>query len=166
MIVVNSIRIILWNSGRKSIGESLYSVLSDRSSPIVLIINETDAFRDLKTDDFVLIGKQHSAGGKTQGLCIYVSECLQSFSRSWETDWSYAGYLKFPRAMVAGDLDFESTASVVDPNDGMLAEAEKSQFIFIGFFGTYRSPSLENTCLLYTSPSPRDQRGSRMPSSA
>ena len=25
---------------------------------------------------------------------------------------------------------------------------------------------LEKTCLLYTSPSPRDQRGSRMPSSA
>ena len=28
------------------------------------------------------------------------------------------------------------------------------------------SPSTYNTCLLYTSPSPRDQRGSRMPSSA
>ena len=27
-------------------------------------------------------------------------------------------------------------------------------------------PSLSCTCLLYTSPSPRDQRGSRMPSSA
>ena len=27
-------------------------------------------------------------------------------------------------------------------------------------------PDLLNTCLLYTSPSPRDQRGSRMPSSA
>ena len=26
--------------------------------------------------------------------------------------------------------------------------------------------AIENTCLLYTSPSPRDQRGSRMPSSA
>ena len=26
--------------------------------------------------------------------------------------------------------------------------------------------SLQNGCLLYTSPSPRDQRGSRMPSSA
>ena len=26
--------------------------------------------------------------------------------------------------------------------------------------------SFDNTCLLYTSPSPRDQRGSRMPSSA
>ena len=28
------------------------------------------------------------------------------------------------------------------------------------------SSSLDKTCLLYTSPSPRDQRGSRMPSSA
>ena len=28
----------------------------------------------------------------------------------------------------------------------------------------YRTPNLD--CLLYTSPSPRDQRGSRMPSSA
>ena len=27
-------------------------------------------------------------------------------------------------------------------------------------------PTRINTCLLYTSPSPRDQRGSRMPSSA
>ena len=28
------------------------------------------------------------------------------------------------------------------------------------------TPTLSGTCLLYTSPSPRDQRGSRMPSSA
>ena len=34
-------------------------------------------------------------------------------------------------------------------------------FIHIGFFGDVASD-----CLLYTSPSPRDQRGSRMPSSA
>ena len=31
---------------------------------------------------------------------------------------------------------------------------------------TVRSHDQYNTCLLYTSPSPRDQRGSRMPSSA
>ena len=30
----------------------------------------------------------------------------------------------------------------------------------------FDSPPLGNGCLLYTSPSPRDQRGSRMPSSA
>ena len=34
----------------------------------------------------------------------------------------------------------------------------------IGFTGG--TPDLPSTCLLYTSPSPRDQRGSRMPSSA
>ena len=32
--------------------------------------------------------------------------------------------------------------------------------------GTTEEPSRLVTCLLYTSPSPRDQRGSRMPSSA
>ena len=32
--------------------------------------------------------------------------------------------------------------------------------------GTATFMILGNTCLLYTSPSPRDQRGSRMPSSA
>ena len=34
----------------------------------------------------------------------------------------------------------------------------------VGFFGS--GVSAANDCLLYTSPSPRDQRGSRMPSSA
>ena len=31
---------------------------------------------------------------------------------------------------------------------------------------TYHTRQLREACLLYTSPSPRDQRGSRMPSSA
>ena len=30
----------------------------------------------------------------------------------------------------------------------------------------YKATAIQHTCLLYTSPSPRDQRGSRMPSSA
>ena len=34
------------------------------------------------------------------------------------------------------------------------------------FLGTANITALSFTCLLYTSPSPRDQRGSRMPSSA
>ena len=32
--------------------------------------------------------------------------------------------------------------------------------------GSYKRNGEKNICLLYTSPSPRDQRGSRMPSSA
>ena len=34
------------------------------------------------------------------------------------------------------------------------------------YYPIYGSSELEKDCLLYTSPSPRDQRGSRMPSSA
>ena len=37
--------------------------------------------------------------------------------------------------------------------------------IFLSIF-LFASPGLLGYCLLYTSPSPRDQRGSRMPSSA
>ena len=33
-------------------------------------------------------------------------------------------------------------------------------------YGQYQSGGSFQTCLLYTSPSPRDQRGARMPSSA
>ena len=40
---------------------------------------------------------------------------------------------------------------------------DEDKFI-LAFFGTNRGGA--NICLLYTSPSPRDQRGSRMPSSA
>ena len=35
-----------------------------------------------------------------------------------------------------------------------------------GFFYDYKDLQQSKICLLYTSPSPRDQRGSRMPSSA
>ena len=39
----------------------------------------------------------------------------------------------------------------------------RADFIVVPFA---TQPDLAHTCLLYTSPSPRDQRGSRMPSSA
>ena len=50
---------------------------------------------------------------------------------------------------------------------GYIALAEQRKSVFSGDAGT--SISFDggyDTCLLYTSPSPRDQRGSRMPSSA
>ena len=47
-----------------------------------------------------------------------------------------------------------------DPADGAFFVGKKS--VFNKTPGMYKSEA----CLLYTSPSPRDQRGSRMPSSA
>ena len=52
------------------------------------------------------------------------------------------------------------------------AHLRKSDSIIAELIDQYEEPPLHSkgelfeTCLLYTSPSPRDQRGSRMPSSA
>ena len=53
--------------------------------------------------------------------------------------------------VMASTFTFENTQSIID-----FIEQDQKR----GEYGRY------GTCLLYTSPSPRDQRGSRMPSSA
>ena len=51
--------------------------------------------------------------------------------------------------------------------DGLLVEGANDADAKIAFAGAYAfAPRWSLVCLLYTSPSPRDQRGSRMPSSA
>ena len=47
-----------------------------------------------------------------------------------------------------------------------LSEDVKGGLIRVRTFLDYNARLLREGCLLYTSPSPRDQRGSRMPSSA
>ena len=61
-----------------------------------------------------------------------------------------------------GDLFFK----VFFDNGGTVVE---STFDYVGFWGEYVASGTMNlviTCLLYTSPSPRDRTRSRMPSSA
>ena len=58
------------------------------------------------------------------------------------------------------------------PADALLSETEKREIWHLRSEGLLPSQIAQAigrgapTCLLYTSPSPRDQRGSRMPSSA
>ena len=77
---------------------------------------------------------------------IVVSEALDRISRDQE---DIAGIYK--------RLQFSSVAMLT------LSEGDISE-LHIGLIGTMNALFLN--CLLYTSPSPRDQRGSRMPSSA
>ena len=81
------------------------------------------------------------------------------------TDWSLGGewsldfyvmlsFLMTPRSLVVANLDTPLlTSSAVMPAVG-------------GLRTVFQHVDLYMLCLLYTSPSPRDQRGSRMPSSA
>ena len=52
-----------------------------------------------------------------------------------------------------------------ESNEGDFIRAEKDWSSYLNE-NPDDAAALSNSCLLYTSPSPRDQRGSRMPSSA
>ena len=50
--------------------------------------------------------------------------------------------------------------------DSVIAKVDQNAKYEIRIYESSDAPGCNITCLLYTSPSPRDQRGSRMPSSA
>ena len=67
------------------------------------------------------------------------------------------------------DIENFDIEKLVEATDGFVgAEIEQAVIdaMFIAFDDDSREFTTEDICLLYTSPSPRDQRGSRMPSSA
>ena len=55
---------------------------------------------------------------------------------------------------------------VLEEMDRLWLPVEKSWRLNERHYGALQGLNKAETCLLYTSPSPRDQRGSRMPSSA
>ena len=70
---------------------------------------------------------------------------------------------------ISGSLNRDMTCSPYIPGKGYPVEAKNiKKLLRPKDWNTMRIQAIgkEYTCLLYTSPSPRDQRGSRMPSSA
>ena len=67
----------------------------------------------------------------------------------------------------AGKTPAESSRNTRGPQiKGLLRAREKIAMDYGGDVSRLRDILRASICLLYTSPSPRDQRGSRMPSSA
>ena len=67
-----------------------------------------------------------------------------------------------------GNVDaktFQEKGCIVGVNNASFEVAKGEMLVVMGLSGSGKS-TLLRCCLLYTSPSPRDQRGSRMPSSA
>ena len=60
-----------------------------------------------------------------------------------------------------GDIGFNAAGSALFVGQELLWREQRITMKYSTHYNNY-----PNTCLLYTSPSPRDQRGSRMPSSA
>ena len=83
----------------------------------------------------------------------------------WGLDFLPTGELLFAERLGRFSLLTDAGVSRVDADFANLASGTS------GLLGLVVDPDFEQnrrfyTCLLYTSPSPRDQRGSRMPSSA
>ena len=71
-------------------------------------------------------------------------------------------------ALVAGGHTFGKAHGAADPEkyQGVEPAGASIEEMSTGWKNTYGTGVLDDTCLLYTSPSPRDKRQSRMPSSA
>ena len=106
---------ITWNSGEKSITESLESELIDRRTNKLLTINEA-SFGLADLTRLGLIGVMHD-NPRCKGLSVYISVSLQHYSSYWFSRWTIYGSIHLPKV---GDLEA----------------------LTIGFISFYRSPSL------------------------
>ena len=84
---------------------------------------------------------------------------------------SHAQIVTFNLPGTDGPFDFgDDVGQFIDPVTGLVADfaafVDGSSGDFNATADNFGINAEETGCLLYTSPSPRDQRGSRMPSSA
>ena len=81
-------------------------------------------------------------------------------------------WLRHPLPILDGEIKIPSLTNKVDVYTDeygvphVYAETESDLFFAAGYIAARDRLFQLSICLLYTSPSPRDQRGSRMPSSA
>ena len=85
------------------------------------------------------------------------------------TDWNDAKTAAFQKEIIGFGHNLSATGLFTDAALISLLERHPTEKMDVCTMGEATHPLYPNkfrTCLLYTSPSPRDQRGSRMPSSA
>ena len=156
-----------------------------------LVLTGRDFVNETPVDDFVIIdllSSNRSINRKcmkrdSSAICFYVNQYLKNCFREKRIDIESDGVLLNNTLQ---NLNEENHHFVVlDGSTDLLGRfsAITNKELYLGspfFFGfvkvikhkkwdpnkRFSSHNLKLSCLLYTSPSPRDQRGSRMPSSA
>ena len=185
--VSREIQILRVETGRATLGlieNTARALLENASKPIVDgFSNEepavADFVRDLVDDVVENLGAASPPGVDPTALydvnvilsvdqtvrtpvVVETTPSLLKLLGSVENGWS-------PQGPVRGDFRNISAGSILRANGGYLVLEARDVLNEPGAWRvlvrTLRSKQLE-ICLLYTSPSPRDQRGSRMPSSA
>ena len=143
---------------------------SGEVQPIELLISALNA-ADAEVDKEVLLTRPLDDGGKNYALIpaeidadkdVLLTRPLDDGGKNYELT-----HLVPPSA---SDINIALGAPALNEQGLIEITAEDFEGIAIetvssGSDGTVLTPAID-TCLLYTSPSPRDQRGSRMPSSA
>ena len=162
--------------------QSLFSLASDLDGDSLTIVPESQPPSDVFAYDvdggFTYFPKQGVAVNDAFHYRLFdgqdTSELLSltfdvGDARPIAIDETKVGLVNEPIAatvpqIVSEDGDLATAVNAGGPHHGTVVWAEDGSFTYTpddGFAGT---DSI--SCLLYTSPSPRDQRGSRMPSSA
>ena len=117
-------------------------------------IDSTFSVKSSNPDDINLVGISHSDGPVERTFCFVKSNKF---------------YKRIGRRDTCSQKSYEKTGIILEEsyfqkNADILKDLE-SRFAWVGTVSSI-AKAMCDFCLLYTSPSPRDQRGSRMPSSA
>ena len=106
-------------------------------------------------------------------LLILTLTSLNSFAKETSLESQTSHYTYFDEIRYSAQLNWadlkEKSESGIPPHNLSFYINQAFAFInknFANDFDDFPHPSVYSNCLLYTSPSPRDKRQSRMPSSA
>ena len=150
--------------------EDVFVEIFDLASNITLAPGEDDRVYPGETVSFkVTVFNQGTVPGENIEVTLMIPSELQSVDGI-----PNMGTISFPGPIAPGAMEMMILDFVVDPNASAASELIIKEEISdytddLGNMPTDidSTPDADFTnCLLYTSPSPRDQRGSRMPSSA
>ena len=146
-----------------------------------------DSYQTLTFDDLDISGRTNVE------FCIYIAEDDDGGNQDWDpSDYFHIGYDVDNSGTIVNALWIEADipsgfngAPLVDTDFDGIGDGAEITDVFVQYCFAIPAGSLLDillefdlnsgdediaidhiTCLLYTSPSPRDQRGSRMPSSA
>ena len=114
-------------------------------------------------DDFVITVVNTNDLPTTAGDTATVTEDVAYAGWTASSDWGYSDVDANDAMVSIKIITLPATGTLLCPDD---SACEANDVVALGDLSDLEYTTASNSCLLYTSPSPRDQRGSRMPSSA